>query len=259
MLLLADIGNSETLLGARDSGGEIVRRWRLRTDPRSTPDEIGVLLRQWVEALPGGAPTLEAFCVASVVPNVTRVLAEAAERYLGVGFREFRWAPELGIALQVDEPERVGADRVANALGAHLAYPGPAIVVDFGTATTFDVVSGDGDFLGGAIAAGIEAAAASLFGRTALLPRIAIGFPDSAIGRTTVENLQIGLYHGTTLLVDGLVKRIQGEWEPAARVIATGGLAARIAPHCASIDVVDPDLTLKGIGWGHDRLHPAQA
>jgi type III pantothenate kinase len=153
----------------------------------------------------------------------------------------------------------VGADRVANALGAHLAYPGPAIVVDFGTATTFDVVSEDGDFLGGAIAAGIEAAAASLFGRTALLPRIALGFPESAIGKSTVQNLQIGLYHGATLLVDGLVKRIRMEWEPGARVIATGGLAQRIAPHCASVDVVDPNLTLKGIGWGHDRLHPASA
>jgi type III pantothenate kinase len=159
----------------------------------------------------------------------------------------------------VDEPERVGADRVANALGAHLGYPGAAIVVDFGTATTFDVVSAEGDFLGGAIAAGIEAAAASLFGRTALLPRIAIGFPPTAIGRTTVENLQIGLYHGTTLLVDGLVERMRTEWEPDARVIATGGLAARVAPRCGSVDVVDPDLTLKGIGWGYDRLHPAAA
>lgn len=258
MLLLADIGNSETLLGARSSGGEIERRWRLRTDPRSTPDEIGVLLRQWVETLPGGASALEAFCAASVVPNFTQVLADAAERHLGIALREFRWVPELGIGLRVDEPDRVGADRVANALGAHLGYPGPAIVVDFGTATTFDVVSADGDFLGGAIAAGIEAAAASLFGRTALLPRIATGFPDSVIGRTTVENLQIGLYHGATLLVDGLVERMRAEWEAAARVIATGGLAARLGPHCATVDVVDPDLTLKGIGWGHDRLYPGR-
>ncbi|HET9333630.1 MAG TPA: type III pantothenate kinase [Gemmatimonadota bacterium] len=256
MLLLADIGNSETLLGVRNARGEIERRWRTRSDPRSTPDEIGVLLRQWLEALPGGASSLEAFCAASVVPNYTHVLAEAAERHLGIGLREFRWSPELGIGLEVDEPERVGADRVANALGAHLAYPGPAIVVDFGTATTFDVVSATGNFLGGAIAAGIEVAAASLFGRTALLPRIALGFPDSAIGKSTVQNLQIGLYHGATLLVDGLVERIRLEWEPKARVIATGGLAQRIAPHCASVNVVDPDLTLKGVGWGHDRLHP---
>ena len=103
----------------------------------------------------------------------------------------------------------------------------------------------------------IEAAAASLFGRTALLPRIALGFPDSAIGKSTVQNLQIGLYHGATLLVDGLVDRIRVEWEPKARVIATGGLSQRMAPHCASVNIVDPDLTLKGVGWGHDRLHPS--
>ena len=258
MLLLADIGNSETVVGVRGADGAIARRWRLRTDPRSTPDEIGVLLRHWLDALPTEAH-LDAFCAASVVPNFTHVLAEAAEAHLGIWLREFRWAPELGIRLRVDEPERVGPDRVANALGAHLAYPGAAIVVDFGTATTFDVVSADGDFLGGAIAAGIEATAASLFGRTALLPRIATGFPDSVIGRTTVENLQIGLYHGATLLVDGLVERMRAEWEPGARVIATGGLAQRLGPHCATVDIVDPDLTLKGIGWGHDRIHPAEA
>lgn len=259
MLLLADIGNTETVLGARGSGGKIERRWRIRSDPGRTPDETGVLLRHLVDTLPGGVASLEGFVAASVVPHFTHILAEAAERHLGIVPKEFRWAPELGIRLDVEEPERVGADRVANALGAHLAYPGPAIVVDFGTATTFDVVSADGAFLGGAIAPGIEAAAASLFSRTALLPRIALGFPESVIGRTTEENLQIGLYHGTTLMVDGLIERIRAEWEAEARVVATGGLAARLAGRCAKVDVVDPDLTLKGIGWGHDRLHPATA
>jgi type III pantothenate kinase len=258
MLLVADIGNTETVLGARGSGGDIERRWRIRTDPGRTPDEIGVLLRQLVEASPDVSP-LKALIAASVVPHFTPVLAEAAERHLGIALEEFRWSPKLGIRLAVDEPDRVGPDRVANALGVHLAYPGPAIVVDFGTATTFDVVSADGAFLGGAIAPGIEAAAASLFSRTALLPRIALGFPESAIGRTTVENLQIGVYHGATHMVDGLIGRIRSEWEPDARVVATGGLAARLASRCACVDVVDPDLTLKGIGWGHDRLHPASA
>lgn len=259
MLLVADIGNTETSLGVRDSGGTILRRWRMRTDPGRTPDEIGVLVRVLLEALPDGASSLEGLCAASVVPPFTDVLAEAAQRHLGIVLREFRWSPALGIRLDVDEPDRVGADRVANALGAHLAYPGAAIVVDFGTATTFDVVADDGAFLGGAIAPGVEAAAASLFARTALLPRISFGFPDSVIGRSTVESLQIGLYHGTTLFVDGLVERIRSEWEPGARVVATGGLAARLAERCASVDIVDPDLTLKGIGWGHDRLHPATA
>lgn len=258
MLLVADIGNTETVLGLRSSGGAIEHRWRIRSDPGRTPDELGIVLRALIGTLPD-PPRIEALVAASVVPPFTHVLALAGERHLGVTVEEFRWTPGLGIRLEVDEPERVGADRVANALGAHLAYPGPAIVIDFGTATTFDVVDGDGAFLGGAIAPGVEAAAASLFSRTALLPRIAPGFPASTIGRTTVENLQIGVYHGATLLVDGLTARIRAEWEADARVIATGGLAARIAPHCASVDVVDPDLTLKGIGWGYDRLHPGSA
>jgi type III pantothenate kinase len=253
MLLVADIGNTETVLGLRTTGGTIGRRWRIRSDPARTPDELGIVLRELIASVPD-APRIEALVAASVVPPFTQVLVEAGERYLGVPVKEFCWAPELGIRLAVDEPARVGADRVANALGAHLEYPGPAIVIDFGTATTFDVVADDGAFLGGAIAPGIEAAAASLFSRTALLPRIALGFPASSIGRTTVENLQIGVYHGATVMVDGLVARIRAEWEPGARVIATGGLAAQLAPHCGSVDVVDPDLTLKGIGWGYDRL-----
>jgi type III pantothenate kinase len=258
MLLVADIGNTETVLGLRSPGGAVEHRWRIRSDPGRTPDELGIVLRELIATVPG-APRIEALVAASVVPPFTHVLAQAAERHLGVALVEFRWMPGLGIRLAVDEPERVGADRVANALGAHLAYPGHAIVIDFGTATTFDVVDAGGAFLGGAIAPGVEAGAASLFSRTALLPRIALGFPASAIGRTTVENLQIGVYHGATALVDGLVARIRGEWEPDARVIATGGLAGWIAPHCRSVDVVDPDLTLKGIGWGYDRLHPAEA
>ena len=258
MLFLADIGNSETVLGVRRADGGIAGRWRLRTDPRSTPDEVGTFLRHWLETLPRGSVP-SGFCAASVVPDFTHVLGEAAERHLGVPLTEFRWSPALGIQLRVEEPERVGSDRVANTLGAHLAYPGAAIVVDFGTATTFDVVSADGEFLGGAIAAGIETTAASLFRSTALLPRVAVGFPPTAFGRTTTESLQIGLYHGITLLVDGLVERIRAEWEPAARVIATGGLAGLVAAHCSSVDVIDPDLTLKGIGWGHDRIHPPEA
>ncbi|HUF89109.1 MAG TPA: type III pantothenate kinase [Gemmatimonadota bacterium] len=259
MLLVADIGNTETVLGARGSGGAIERRWRLQSDPEQTPDEVGVLLRQLVDVLPGGAASLGAFCAASVVPPFTRVLAEAAERHLGLVLREFRWTPELGVRLDVLEPDRVGADRVANALGAHLAYPGPAIVVDFGTATSLDVIAADGAFLGGVIAPGIETAAKGLAARTALLPRVAVGFPDAAFGRSTVESMQIGLYQGAALMVDGLVRRILAEWDADARVIATGGLGDAIASRCASVDLMDADLTLKGIAWGHDRLFPATA
>lgn len=256
MLLVGDIGNSETILGLRADDGSVARRWRIHTEPRRTPDEIGVLLRTLLTGLPDGLPRVEAGCFASVVPPVTRSMIEGTERWLEAPAHEFRWEPALGIELEVAEPERVGPDRVANTLAAHLAYPGPAIVVDFGTATNFDVVSAEGAFLGGAIAPGIETAASTLTARTALLPRIAPAFPPTVIGKTTVEHMQIGIYHGACAMIDGLVARIRAEWQEDARVVATGGLAPFVAERCASIDVVDPDLTLKGIGWGHERLHP---
>lgn len=257
MLLVGDIGNSETLLGLRGEDGTVERRWRVHTDTRRTPDELGILLRSLLDASTGGSVSLTGCCFASVVPPVTGAILEGARRYLGVDAEELRFTDRLGIALDVDEPDKVGPDRIANTLAAHLAYPGPAIVVDLGTATNFDVISAEGTFLGGLIAPGIETGAATLTARTALLPRIAPGFPDSMIGRTTVEHMQIGVYHGACAMIDGLVERIRDEWESDARVVATGGHAGFIASRCRSIDVVDPDLTLKGIGWAFDRLHPS--
>ena len=258
MLLVGDIGNSETILGLRAGDGSIARRWRVHTDARRTADELGILLRSLLDASP--AQEIPTGCLfASVVPPVTLALVEGARRYLGVDAHELRWSDRLGIALDVDEPGQVGTDRIANTLAVHHAYPGPAIVVDLGTATNFDVVSAEGTFLGGLIAPGIETGAATLTARTALLPRIAPGFPDSLIGRTTVEHMQIGIYHGACAMIDGLIAGIREEWETDARVVATGGHAERIAGRCASIDVVDPDLTLKGVGWAYERLHPSRA
>jgi type III pantothenate kinase len=256
VLLVADIGNSSTALGLWAEGSRIVHRWRVRSEPRRTPDETGILLRALLESVPDVPMELAGACFASVVPPLTGTLIEAVRRYLRVPVHEFRFTPELGIRLEVDEPEQVGADRVANTLGAHLAYPGPAIVVDFGTATNFDVISRDGAFLGGIIAPGLESGFEAFASRTALLPRVAVAFPESVIGKTTVANLQIGVYRGVTAMIDGLVESIRAEWLADARVIATGGLAPLVAPHCRTVGVVDPDLTLKGVGWGHDRLFP---
>lgn len=259
MLLVADIGNSETILGLRADDGSVARRWRLHTDARRTPDEIGILLRALLATAPEGAAAPDGASLASVVPPVTDAIVEGIRRYLGIEPHVLRWSPRLGIRLDVDEPGQVGPDRIANTLAAHLGYPGPAIVVDLGTATNFDVVDAEGTFLGGAIAPGIETGAATLTARTALLPRIARHVPESTIGRTTVEHMQIGVYLGACAMIDGLVARIRREWEPDARVIATGGHAEFIAGRCASIDVVDPDLTLKGVGWAHERLHPPRS
>lgn len=257
MILVVNVGNSVTALGLRAPDGSIVHRWRIRTDPHRTPDEVGATLRMILATRPDSA-NAEAAMVASVVPPLTGVFVEAIENHLGVAAHEFRFAPELGIRLDVEVPGEVGADRIANTLAAHLAHPGPAIVVDLGTATNLDVVSADGAFLGGIIAPGIEMQAASLPAGTALLPRVAVDFPPTFIGRSTATNMQIGVYHGATVLIDGFVERIREEWESDARVIATGGLAGPIAARCASVDRVDPDLTLKGVGWAYDRLIPLE-
>lgn len=254
MLLVADIGNSETVLGLRSDDGKILRRWRMRSDVRRTPDETGALLRSLIDGLPDGGQSLEALCFASVVPPLKAVFSEVAGAYLGIPACEFRYSTKLGISLEVDEPEQVGADRIANTLAAHLAYPGPAIIIDFGTATNFDVVSESGAFLGGVIAPGLEASASTLISSAALLPRIAPGFPDSFIGKSTVTNMQIGVYHGATVLIDGMVERIRAEWEVDAQVIATGGQAQLIGAHCQTVGTIDPNLTLAGVGWGYERL-----
>jgi type III pantothenate kinase len=259
MLLVADIGNSSTVLGIRESGGAIVRRWRIGSDRHRTPDEVGALLRALLSAADGAEDAPTAACLASVVPPLTAILAEAIEKHLGIEAHEFRYAPELGIRLDVDEPAQVGPDRVANTLGVHLGYLGPAIVVDFGTATNFDVVSADGAFLGGIIAPGIESGFETFTAATALLPRIARSHPQSFIGKTTVANVQIGVYGGAVAMVDGLISRIRDEWDATAQVIATGGLSSVVGPDCRSVDVIDADLTLKGIGWGYERLLPATA
>jgi type III pantothenate kinase len=258
VLLAIDVGNTQTVIGVYD-GPEMIRHWRVQTEPGRTADEYGVLLWNLYRASRLQTPDIQGIVVSCVVPSMVSVVEELCATFfqrppivVGPGVK-------TGMPILYDNPKEVGADRIVNAVAAYERFHDVAIVVDFGTATTFDVVADDGAFLGGAIAPGVETAAASLFSRTALLPRIAFGFPDTAIGRTTVENLQIGLYHGTALLVDGLVDRIRSEWEPGARVVATGGLATRFAERCARVDVVDPDLTLKGIGWGHDRLHPATA
>jgi type III pantothenate kinase len=256
VLLVVDIGNSSTVMGIRSDGGSIARRWRLRSDADRTPDELGVVLRALLDGAPSG---IRFGCVASVVPPLTGVFVEAARDHLGIEIEEFRYGPELGIRLEVDEPGRVGPDRIANTLAAHLEHPGPAIVVDFGTATNFDVVSAEGAFLGGIIAPGLESGFERFAARTALLPRIAPAFPGTFIGKDTVANMQIGVYRGATAMVDGLVESLRGEWRKDARVIATGGFSRMVAPHCRTVDVVDPDLTLKGVGWAYDRRHPRTA
>jgi type III pantothenate kinase len=246
VLLAADVGNTEIVLGVF-RGSELLHTWRLSTQPDRTSDELALALEGFLEQ---GGVSLQAevtgLVVASVVPDVTAAFREMAARYLpfppvlvGPGTR-------TGVPILTDNPREVGADRVVNTLAAFTKYGGPAIVVDFGTATNFDVVSPEGAFMGGVIAPGMQASAASLFARTARLTRVELAAPPSVVGKSTVEAIQSGLIFGTAGEVDGIVTRIREELGEAA-VVATGGLAPVVIPHCSTIDHHEPWLTLEGL------------
>jgi type III pantothenate kinase len=252
MLLAADVGNTEIVLGAF-TGAHLEQTWRLSTQPERTSDELSLalsgLLRQRgmsFESEVGG------MVVASVVPDVTATIREMASR-------EFSFAPVIvgpgvktGVPILTDNPREVGADRVVNALAAFTLVGSAAIVVDFGTATNFDVVSAAGEFMGGVIAPGLQASAASLFSRTARLTRVELAAPPNVVGTSTVESIQSGLVFGSAGAIDGIVERIRRDL-PGAVTIATGGLAPVVIPHCASIDRHEPWLTLEGLRLVHER------
>ena len=246
MLLAADVGNTEIVLGVF-RGAVLEHTWRLSTQPERTPDELALALGGFL-AQRGMAfeSQVTGLVIASVVPDVTAAFREMAGRY-------FPFPPVLvgpgtktGVPILTENPREVGADRVVNALAAFTKVGGPAIVVDFGTATNFDVVSDKGEFVGGVIAPGIQASAASLFSRTARLTRVELVPPPAAVGRSTVEAIQSGLIFGTAAEVDGIVRRIKAEAGPST-VVATGGLAPVVIPHCETIDLHEPWLTLEGL------------
>jgi type III pantothenate kinase len=246
VLLAADVGNTEIVLGVFQ-GSELEHTWRLSTQPERTPDELalalGGLLAQRGIAF---ASQITGLVVASVVPDVTAAFREMASG--SFPFEPILVGPgtKTGVPILTDNPREVGADRVVNTLAAFTRFGGPAIVVDFGTATNFDIVSEHGEFVGGVIAPGMQASAASLFSRTARLTRVELTAPPSVIGKSTVEAIQSGLIFGTAGEVDGIVHRIQHELGDAT-VIATGGLAPVVIPHCISIDHHEPWLTLEGL------------
>jgi len=246
VLLAADVGNTEIVLGV--FRGELLERtWRLSTQPERTPDELALALSGF---LAQGDMSFESqvtgVVVASVVPDVTAAFREMAARYLPFPPVMVGPGTKTGVPILTDNPREVGADRVVNTLAAFAQFGGPSIVVDFGTATNFDIVSAKGEFMGGVIAPGMQASAASLFSRTARLTRVELTAPPSVIGKSTVEAIQSGLIFGTAGEVDAIVERIKGEIGPAT-VVATGGLAPVVIPHCRTIDHHAPWLTLEGL------------
>jgi type III pantothenate kinase len=254
MLLTVDIGNTNITLGLF-RGAELAAAWRLATDHERMPDEYGL---QAVGLLghKGFSPAdLTGCAMASVVPPLTGTWRAACETYLGQKPLLVDAGVKTGVRIRYEDPKAVGADRVVDAAAAHNLYGGPACIVDFGTATTFDAVTGEGDYLGGALAPGITIAAEALFLRTAKLPRVDLSPPPAAIGRNTVHALQSGLIFGYVGLVEGMVQRFRRELGEGTKVIGTGGLVDLIASQTAVIEIKAPWLTLEGLRIIWDLNH----
>ena len=252
MLLTIDVGNTNTVLGIFDKD-QLIKSWRVKTDPRTTADEL------WLQysALMAGYP-LTALSICSTVPATLREIRTMIDSY----FSDLKTTivepgTKTGVQLLVDNPKEIGADRIVNTLAAHTLYGGPAIVVDFGTSTNLDVVSPKGEFLGGALAPGIEISVDALAARAAQLRKVELVRPKSVIGKNTVEALQSGTIFGFAGQVDGLVDRITAElaqdYDEAPTVIATGGLAPLIIGVAETIDEYEPDLTLIGLRLIHEK------
>jgi type III pantothenate kinase len=233
----------------------VVARWRLTTQAERTADEIGMWLRQLLQLEDVSPAELFGVAVASVVPPMDPRLAEGIERYIGLSAFFVVPGIKTGMPLRVDAPLDLGADRICDAVAAYEAYGGPCVVVDFGTAVTWEVVSERGEYLGGAIAPGPGVTAEALASKTAKLPRVALSPPPRVIGKGTVDAIQSGLFYGYLGLVEGVTKRIIDELSPETVVVATGGFAVDIARHTDVIDHVEPDLTLHGLKqlWEKNR------
>jgi type III pantothenate kinase len=255
MIVVFDVGNSEITVGIFD-GENLVSHWRLTTAAPRTADELALLIRTIIGremASPGGA---EGSAICSVVPAITPMLAEACEMCFGHKPVMIDARAKLPIKLDVEEPLTVGADRIANTLAASRIHKADAIVVDMGTATTYDCITADGTFLGGVIQPGIMISADTLFRRTAQLPATDIVPPKRVIARRTDECIRAGVLYGAVDSIDGIVRRIKKEW-PGKKppiVIATGGMAETIKPYSTELELVDPFLTLKGIRLGYELL-----
>ncbi len=249
MLLAVDVGNTNVVF-ALFQGEEMRTRWRIATDPRRTGDEYAVWLQQLMQIEDIRVDQVDGMIVSSVVPRARHNLEVLAQKYFHV---EPMFAGEgaaaWNIEIDVEEPHTLGADRAVNAIAAHAKYPGDLVIVDFGTATTFDVVDFNGAYKGGIIATGINLSLDALVSNTAKLPRIAIEDPrsDSVIGRNTEDQMLIGVYWGYVAMIEGLVERVRKEIGRPAKVIATGGLATLFDKHTDIFDVVDHDLTLQGL------------
>jgi type III pantothenate kinase len=259
MVLVFDVGNTETVIGLFIDG-ELVDHWRISTHPDRTVDELGLLIRALLRESGFDVSGIRAAVIGSVVPVMTRVLTQAAERHLGARVVLVNGRTTLPIRLDVDEPHTVGADRIANTLAAMRMFKRDTIAVDFGPATTYDCITADGVFVGGIIAPGLQTGAETLVRRTAALPSVDLTPPDRVIGRRTDTAMRSGIFFGAVESIDGVVRRIKKEWKREdVLVVATGGLATLIAPHCTTIDRVEPYMTLYGLDFAFQWIEEQEA
>jgi len=246
VLFAIDVGNTHIVAGLFENG-ELKSHWRIATDRHKTEDEYGLLFLSMLSHVGVTRESITGSIIASVVPPLTPTLEKTISKYLGIIPLTVGPGTKTGINIKYENPKEVGPDRIVNAVAAYQKYGGPVIVVDFGTATTFDAISKDGEYLGGAIAPGILTATDALFEKAARLPRIELIRPSSAIGKTTVQSMQSGITFGFAGQADAIVERISRELGGKPYVVATGGLAQLVARECKTIDSVDPFLTLEGL------------
>jgi type III pantothenate kinase len=262
MLLVVDVGNTQTHFGTFD-GAELIEHWRFATVRESTADELGAVVRNLLALRGMTLEELTGSIVSSTVPQLRPEWTEMARRYLGHEMPVVGPAVKTGMAIRMDNPRELGADRLVNAVAGHERLGAPCVVVDFGTAMTFDIVSAEGEYVGGIIAPGVEISMEALTSRAAAIPKIDLTPPRALIGKGTVEAIRSGVIFGFAAQVDGIVRRLREELGASTPALATGGLAASIVPFCETLDEVDDLLTLTGLRliwernadrheeWGH--------
>jgi type III pantothenate kinase len=255
MLLVIDVGNTETVLGIFDDGGRLSAHWRLSSTIHRTADECRIMLRMWAEEKGLKLSEVDGAVISSVVPSLTGIFIEMTRQAFSIDPVQVTSQTDSGLVIQIESPETLGADRICNAVGGMARFGGPLVVVDFGTATTFDVVSEAGAYLGGAIVLGLKTSALELHRVAAKLPKVDLAFPPSVIGKNTETSMQSGILWGTVAMADGMIERIMNEtgWK-SARVVGTGGLAGIIQEKSKRIERVEPFLTLEGMRIIYHRV-----